>query len=220
MTINNKSGNSLLEWDLRLCWLWKRGKLCTEDVELEIVFYKIRKKAKKGKVQWNRGDLQFDLQTFWDCLNYWSHNKLSSEFFKKRETVQVFTSWCCPRRQRSLRLRSSPGFDPFSPSREGAGRFCRSGRSSSTCNKAIWKNRCRSRSEVGNWPIRRVGTVDVVVPVADPELLVEAGVVAAHVRDPPTVLVAHVEDLRKNMWKICRKKFDILGEQSNHVLIH
>ena len=73
---------------------------------------------------------------------------------------------------------------------------------------------------MGNRPIRRVGTVDVVVPVADPELLVEAGVVAAHVRDPPTVLVAHVEDLRKNMWKICRKKFDILGEQSNHVLIH
>ena len=50
---------------------------------------------------------------------------------------------------------------------------------------------------MGNRPIRRVGTVDVVVPVADPELLVEAGVVAAHVRDPPTVLVAHVEDLRK-----------------------
>ena len=50
---------------------------------------------------------------------------------------------------------------------------------------------------MGNRPIRRVGTVDVVVPVADPELLVEAGVVAAHIRDPPTVLVAHVEDLRK-----------------------
>jgi len=43
-------------------------------------------------------------------------------------------------------------------------------------------------------PIRRVWTVNVVVPVADPELLVEAGVVAAHVGDPPPVLVAHVED--------------------------
>ena len=50
---------------------------------------------------------------------------------------------------------------------------------------------------MGNRPIRRVGTVDVVVPVADPELLVEAGVVATHIRDPPTVLVTHVEDLRE-----------------------
>lgn len=43
-------------------------------------------------------------------------------------------------------------------------------------------------------PIWGVWAVNVVVPVADPELLVEAGVVAAHVRDPPPVLVAHVED--------------------------
>ena len=44
-------------------------------------------------------------------------------------------------------------------------------------------------------PVWGGGAVHVVVPVADPELLVEAGVVAAHVGDPPPVLVAHVEDL-------------------------
>jgi len=43
-------------------------------------------------------------------------------------------------------------------------------------------------------PIWGVWAIDVVIPVADPELLVEAGVVAAHVGDPPSVLVAHVED--------------------------
>ena len=48
-----------------------------------------------------------------------------------------------------------------------------------------------------NRPIRRVGTVDVVVPVADPELLVEAGVVAAHVGNPSPILVAHVENLQQ-----------------------
>jgi len=43
-------------------------------------------------------------------------------------------------------------------------------------------------------PIWGVWAVDVVIPVADPELLVEAGVVAAHVGNPPPVLVAHVEN--------------------------
>jgi len=122
----------------------KEGKALYRRCRVGNCFYKIRNKAKKGKDQWNRGDLQLDLQTFWDCLNYWSHNKLSSEFFKKRETVQVFTSWCCPRRQRSLRLRSSPGFDPFSPAQEGAGRFCRSGRSSSTNQESWDSRRCSS----------------------------------------------------------------------------
>ena len=196
MTINNKSGNSLLEWDLRLCWLWKRGKLCTEDVELEIVFTKSEKRPRRGKFQWKRGDLQFDLQTFWDCLNYWSHNKLSSEFCKKRETFQaslpdvvlvdkeVFVSVQVPASTPSLLL--------------GRGRVGSVGQVVQVVPATRpWKNICRSRTEVGDWPIRRVGTVDVVVPVADPELLVEAGVVAAHVRDPPTVLVTHVEDLRK-----------------------
>ena len=65
---------------------------------------------------------------------------------------------------------------------------------------------------MGNRPIRRVGTVNVVVPVADPELLVEAGVVAAHVRDPPTVLVTHVEDLLGG-------SFTFFAKQSNPVLI-
>ena len=159
-------------------------------------FYKIRNKAKKGKDQWNRGDLQLDLQTFWDCLNYWSHNKLSSEFCKKRETFQVslpdvvlvdkevFVSVQVPASTPSLLLRR--------------GRVGSVGQVVQVVPATMpWKNICRSRTEVGNRPIRRVGTVDVVVPVADPELLVEAGVVAAHIRDPPTVLVAHVEDLRK-----------------------
>ena len=37
--------------------------------------------------------------------------------------------------------------------------------------------------------------VYIVVPVAHAELLVEAGAVAAHVRDPPPVLVTQMEDL-------------------------
>jgi len=57
-----------------------------------------------------------------------------------------------------------------------------------------WRRVCPVGEVVQVIPIWRVWAVDVVVPVADPELLVEAGVVAAHVRDPPTVLVAHVED--------------------------
>jgi hypothetical protein len=43
-------------------------------------------------------------------------------------------------------------------------------------------------------PIRGVGAVHIIVPVTDSELLVEAGVVAAHVGDPATILVTHVED--------------------------
>ena len=67
----------------------KEGKALYRRCRVGNCFYKIRNKAKKGKVQWNGGDLQFDMQIFWDCLNYWSHNKLSSEFCKKRETVQA-----------------------------------------------------------------------------------------------------------------------------------
>ena len=52
-------------------------------------------------------------------------------------------------------------------------------------------------SEV-DWPVGGVGTVHVVVPVTDAELLVEAGVVPAHVGDPPAILVTHVEDLEQN----------------------
>ena len=70
----------------------KEGKALYRRCRVGNCFYKIRNKAKKGKDQWNRGDLQLDLQTFWDCLNYWSHNKLSSEFFKKRATVQASLS--------------------------------------------------------------------------------------------------------------------------------
>jgi len=42
-------------------------------------------------------------------------------------------------------------------------------------------------------PVGRGGAVHVVVPVADAELLVEAGLVGAHVGDPAAVLVTHVE---------------------------
>ena len=174
----------------------KEGKALYRRCRVGNCFYKIRNKAKKGKDQWNRGDLQLDLQTFWDCLNYWSHNKLSSEFCKKRETFQVslpdvvlvdkevFVSVQVLASTPSLLL--------------GRGRVGSVGQVVQVVPATRpWKNICRSRTEVANRPIRRVGTVDVVVPVADPELLVEAGVVAAHIRDPPTVLVAHVEDLRK-----------------------
>jgi len=49
MTINNKLGNSLLEWDLRLCWLFRRGKLCTEDIEN--IFTKVELKPRKEEVE-------------------------------------------------------------------------------------------------------------------------------------------------------------------------
>jgi hypothetical protein len=42
------------------------------------------------------------------------------------------------------------------------------------------------------WSLR---TVEVVLPVANSVLLVEAGVVGARVRNPPSFGVAHVEDL-------------------------
>ena len=45
MTINNELGRSLLEWDLRFCWLLRSRKLCTEDIEK--IFYKSWVKAKK-----------------------------------------------------------------------------------------------------------------------------------------------------------------------------
>lgn len=44
-------------------------------------------------------------------------------------------------------------------------------------------------------PVGRILAVDIVAPVADTEPLVEACLVAAHVRDPATILVAHVENL-------------------------
>ena len=44
-------------------------------------------------------------------------------------------------------------------------------------------------------PVLGIGTVKVVLPVADAELLVEGGVVGAHVGDPAAVLIAHVEQL-------------------------
>ena len=46
-------------------------------------------------------------------------------------------------------------------------------------------------------PVGRGGAVHVVVPVADAELLVEAGLVCAHVGDPAAVLVTHVEYLHR-----------------------
>lgn len=40
--------NSLLAWDLRFCWLLRKGKLCTEGFELEMFFfYKKMRKAKE-----------------------------------------------------------------------------------------------------------------------------------------------------------------------------
>ena len=44
-------------------------------------------------------------------------------------------------------------------------------------------------------PVRRGGAVHVIIPVADPKLLVEAGLVGAHVGNPSAVLVTHVENL-------------------------
>ena len=44
-------------------------------------------------------------------------------------------------------------------------------------------------------PVLCLVAVEVVLPVADAVLLVEGGVVGAHVRDAATVLVAHVEQL-------------------------
>ena len=46
-------------------------------------------------------------------------------------------------------------------------------------------------------PVWGGGAVHVVVPVADPELLVEAGLVGTHVGNTATVLVTHVEYLNR-----------------------
>jgi len=43
-------------------------------------------------------------------------------------------------------------------------------------------------------PVRRGGTVHVIIPVADSKLLVEAGLVGAHVGNPAAILVTHVEN--------------------------
>jgi len=43
-------------------------------------------------------------------------------------------------------------------------------------------------------PVGRGGAVHVIVPVADSKLLVEAGLVGAHVGNPAAVLVTHVEN--------------------------
>jgi len=42
-------------------------------------------------------------------------------------------------------------------------------------------------------PVGRGGAVNVIIPVADSKLLVEAGLIGAHVGNPPAVLVTHVE---------------------------
>jgi len=43
--------NSLLAWDLRLCWLLRKGKLCTEGFELEMFFLQKDEKGQgKGKL--------------------------------------------------------------------------------------------------------------------------------------------------------------------------
>ena len=46
-------------------------------------------------------------------------------------------------------------------------------------------------------PVWGGGAVHVVIPVADSEFLVEARLVAAHVGNPATVLITHVEYLGK-----------------------
>jgi len=42
-------------------------------------------------------------------------------------------------------------------------------------------------------PIRRGRAVHIIVPIADSKFLIEAGVVAAHIRNSPAILVTHVE---------------------------
>jgi len=43
-------------------------------------------------------------------------------------------------------------------------------------------------------PVWRCGAVHIVIPVADAELLIEAGFIGAHVGNPSTILIAHVEN--------------------------
>lgn len=45
------------------------------------------------------------------------------------------------------------------------------------------------------WPLWRLAAVEVVLPVADTEFLVETGVVGTDIRDATPILVTHVEDL-------------------------
>ena len=45
------------------------------------------------------------------------------------------------------------------------------------------------------WPLWRLVTVEVVLPVADSEFLVETSVVGTDIRDATPILVTHVEDL-------------------------
>jgi len=42
-------------------------------------------------------------------------------------------------------------------------------------------------------PVRRGLTVDIVVPITDTELLIEAGLIGTHVWDPSSILITHVE---------------------------
>jgi hypothetical protein len=44
-------------------------------------------------------------------------------------------------------------------------------------------------------PVGCILAVEVVVPVADPEFLVESGLVSANVGNPAALLVAHVENV-------------------------
>lgn len=44
-------------------------------------------------------------------------------------------------------------------------------------------------------PVGGILAVEIVVPVADPEFLVEAGLVGANVWNPAAFLVAHVENM-------------------------
>jgi len=43
-------------------------------------------------------------------------------------------------------------------------------------------------------PVWRTLTVNIVVPVTDTEFLVEAGLIATHVGNPPSILITHVEN--------------------------
>ena len=45
-------------------------------------------------------------------------------------------------------------------------------------------------------PVGRRGTVNIVVPVTNPELLIEACLIGTHVWYSPSILVTHVENLK------------------------
>lgn len=44
-------------------------------------------------------------------------------------------------------------------------------------------------------PVLRFAAIEVIIPVADPELLVESGVIGTHVGDTTSIFIAHVEKL-------------------------